>query len=245
MTKLYGELASWFHLLTAPEDYAEEAAFYSRLFVDASRRPVRTVLELGSGGGNNAFHMKHEFDLTLTDLSESMLALSRTINPECEHILADMRTMRLGRTFDGVFVHDAVSYMATEEDLRAAISTAAAHCAPGGAALFCPDHTLENYRDGTSHGGHDAADRRGLRYLEWTWRPDLNASTYVTDFAYLLRDADGETRVEYDRHVLGLFSIWQWLQWMREAGFDATVVPFDHSEVEPGSLSIFVGVRQG
>ena len=48
-----------------------------------------------------------------------MLALSATLNPECEHLEGDMRTLRLGRTFDVVFIHDAISYLTTEDDLRA------------------------------------------------------------------------------------------------------------------------------
>ena len=32
--------------------------------------------------------------------------MSRSINPECEHVQGDMRTLRLGREFDAVFVHD-------------------------------------------------------------------------------------------------------------------------------------------
>ena len=72
-----------------------------------------TLLELGSGGGNNASHLKHRFECTLTDLSPEMLALSRTLNPECEHIEGDMRTLRLERTFDAVFVHDAIAYITT------------------------------------------------------------------------------------------------------------------------------------
>ena len=47
-----------------------------------------------------------------------MLALSRALNPECEHLAGDMRTLRLGRVFDAVFVHDAVCYMTTRADLR-------------------------------------------------------------------------------------------------------------------------------
>ena len=47
--KLYGDLAGWFHLLTAPAEYAEEAAFYSGQLIEACDRPPRTVLELGSG----------------------------------------------------------------------------------------------------------------------------------------------------------------------------------------------------
>ena len=70
-----------------------------------------------------------------------------------------MRTVRLGRTFDCVFVHDAVCYMTTEHDLRAAIATAAAHCRPGGVVLMAPDYVRETFRPGTDHGGHDGAER--------------------------------------------------------------------------------------
>ena len=50
--KLYGELASWWPLLSAPADYEEEAAFYLRHLMDACERPARSLLELGSGGGS-------------------------------------------------------------------------------------------------------------------------------------------------------------------------------------------------
>ena len=109
---MYGDLAGWWPLLSAPAAYAEEAGIYRRLLDGAGDRPPETVLELGSGGGNNASHLKRRFRCTLTDLSEEMLELSRTINPECEHLQGDMRTLRLGRTFDVVFVHDAVSIAA-------------------------------------------------------------------------------------------------------------------------------------
>ncbi len=144
--KLYRELASWWPLLSAPEDYAEEAAFYQRAIIDACARPPETLLELGSGGGNNASHLKARFRMTLTDLSPDMLKVSEALNPECEHIQGDMRTLGSGREFDAVFVHDAVCYLTTEEDVRAAIETAYVHCRPGGAALFCPDYVRENYR---------------------------------------------------------------------------------------------------
>ncbi len=103
---------------------------------ETSSPPPRTVLELGSGGGNSAYHLKSRFEMTLVDLSPNMLAVSRALNPECEHVQGDIRTVRLGRTFDAVFVHDAICHMTTESDLRAALKTAFVHCRPGGAALF-------------------------------------------------------------------------------------------------------------
>lgn len=242
MSRIYDELASWWPLLSSPAEYEEEAGFYARILHAASRRPVRTMLELGSGGGNNASHLKRQFEMVLVEPSEGMRAVSRTLNPECEHVAGDMRTVRLGREFDAVFVHDAVCYMTTESDLRLAIGTAFVHCRPGGAVLFAPDFVRETFRASTDHGGHDGR-ASALRYLEWTWDPDPADTTYVVDYAFLLRTADGTVRVEHDRHMEGLFSREVWLRLLSEAGFESRVVPFDHSELQPGSLEVFVGVR--
>ena len=124
--KLYRELAAWWPLLSALEDYAEEAEDYRRLILEGTDGEAREVLELGSGGGNNASHLKAHFRLTLVDRSPQMLEVSRRLNPECEHVEGDMRSVRLGRTFDAVFVHDAIAYMTTEDDLRGVFATAAA-----------------------------------------------------------------------------------------------------------------------
>jgi SAM-dependent methyltransferase len=241
--RLYHQLADWWPLLSSPTEYEEEAAFYERLLIESCEGPCRHVLELGSGGGNNASYMKKRFTMVLADRSPGMLAVSRALNPECEHVEGDMRSLRLFRQFDAVFVHDAVAYMTTEQDLRQAIETAYAHCRPGGAVLLAPDHVRETFRPSTDHGGHDGPDR-ALRYLEWTWDPDPADTTYAVDYAYILRDRDGSVRVELDRHTEGLFSLDQWLRWLREAGFDARVVPFDHSELEPGTYQVFTGSRR-
>jgi SAM-dependent methyltransferase len=237
--KMFRELASWFHLLTAPHEYAEEAERYRRLLVDGAQRPVREVLELGSGGGNNASHLKGHFAMTLTDLSEDMLAVSRELNPECEHLQGDMRTLRLDRNFDGVFAHDAVSYMTTRGDLRAAVETAFVHLRPGGVALFVPDHFRETFRSATEYGGHDG-DGRAARYLEWDWDPDPSGEIFVADFAYLLREGD-RLRVEQDHHVCGLFSRDVWLQTFEDVGFRARAVAT--GEEGPVGQEAFVAVR--
>jgi SAM-dependent methyltransferase len=217
---LYTDLAPWFHLLTHPSDYADEASFVSRVVEDVGDGEARTLLELGSGGGNNASHLKARFDCTLTDISPEMLALSRTLNPACEHLDGDMRTLRLGRTFDVVFIHDAISYLTTEDDLRAAIETAFVHARPGGVVILVPDATTEIFKPGTDHGGHDGKDGRSLRYLEWTHAADSGASTYVTDYAIVARGPGDELRIVHDRHTLGLFPEETWKRLIAEAGLE-------------------------
>lgn len=185
---------------------------------------MHEVLELGSGGGHNAVHLKARFAMTLTDLSEEMLDVSRRLNPECEHHRGDMRTLRLGRSFDAVFVHDAVDYMATEADLRQAVETAFAHCRPGGIAVFVPDCTTETFETTTDHGGHDGADGRGVRYLEWTRDPDPEDTSFVTEYAFLLRDPGGSVRVVHETHRVGRFGHDTWLGLIADAGFEASAV---------------------
>jgi SAM-dependent methyltransferase len=221
---MYGDLADWFHLLTAPADYADEAATFLALYNEEVAGPLETLLELGAGGGNTASHLKRSLALTLTDLSEDMLRQSRAINPECEHVAGDMRTLRLGRRFDAVLVHDAVMYLTSVEDLRAAMDTAFVHLRPGGVAVFAPDAVRETWKPATDHGGHDGVDGRALRYLEWTYDPDPSDATIVTDFAILIREADGTARVVQDRHVEGLFPRATWFTLLREAGFEARCV---------------------
>ncbi|HET6684595.1 MAG TPA: class I SAM-dependent methyltransferase [Gaiella sp.] len=240
--RLYGDLAPWFHLLTAPEDYATEAERYRGLIVGAVP-DANTLLELGSGGGNNASHLKEHFSCTLSDVSPQMLALSRTLNPDCEHVLGDMRALRLGRTFDAVFVHDAVAYMATEDDLRDCLGTAYAHTRPGGVALFVPDYTRETFDPKTSHGGHDGADGSSLRFLEWVTDPDPGDTSYEVDYAVLLREPGQEPRIVHDHHVEGLFPEHTWLYVLEQVGFEPTV---DHGTADPDddtSQTAFVARR--
>jgi SAM-dependent methyltransferase len=240
--KLYGELSDWWPLMSPPGEYEEEAAFYGSELAAACAAVPTTVLELGSGGGNNASYLKRRFSMTLVEPSAGMLAVSRRLNPECEHVQGDMRTVRLGRQFDAVFVHDAVMYMTTEPDLRAAIATAFEHCRPGGAALFAPDYTRETFAPDTEHGGEDG-DARGMRWLAWTRDPDPPHTTYTVDYAYMLRDRDGAMRLEHDRHLEGLFPRALWLEALTDAGFSPRVVPFNHSELEPGRYQVFVATR--
>lgn len=240
--KLYTSLTDWWPLLSPASDYREEAEIYQK-YLEANCHPGQplTLLELGSGGGNNASFLKQRFETTLVDASRGMLAQSHLLNPECEHVQGDMRTVRLGRTFDRVFIHDAICYMTTPDDLRRAIETAFVHCGPESVAVFAPDWVRETFSPGTDHGGSDGS-QRGLRYLEWTWDPDPSDSEYFADYIYALRDENGLIQIEHDRHIEGIFGREEWLRILHEVGFQASVETFSHSEVDH-PLELFVAVR--
>lgn len=236
---MYCDLAEWWPLLSPPSEYDDEAADLLRRLSTGAGSRTSTLLELGAGGGSLAYHLKQHFRLTLTDLSPDMLAISQTINPECEHLVGDMRSLRLGRQFDVVLIHDAIMYATRPQDVQATLGTAAIHCREGGTVAVLPDYVRETFTAGTECDGHDAPDGRGLRYLEWRWDPDPADCTYLVDYAFLLRAGDGTVEVVHDRHVEGLFSRSDWLQWFAEAGLCAECA------LDSSGREIFVATPRG
>lgn len=236
--RLYQDLAGWWPLLSPPDDYVEEAEDLVGRLGTTGLAPGGSLLELGAGGGSLAYHLKRHFTLTLTDVSPAMLAVSRQVNPECEHLAGDMRSLRLGRLFDVVLIHDAIVYATDPAAVRETLRTAALHCRSGGRVAVLPDHVRETFAPATDHGGRDAASGRGLRYLEWTWDPEPDDDTYLVDYAFLLRSPEGTVAVEHDRHVEGLFSRAQWEEWLAQAGVAAS------GDIDRWNRTVFIGRRR-
>jgi SAM-dependent methyltransferase len=237
--RFYDELADWWPLFSPPSHYVEEAGDLLPRLGPLDATGSATLLELGCGGGSLASHLRPYFTMTLTDRSPGMLAISRTVNPGAEHLVGDMRTLRLGRQFDVVLIHDAIMYATEPADVRATLETAAVHCRPGGTVVVLPDFVRETFTPGTDDGGEDASDGRGFRYLEWRWDPDPDDNTYLVDYAFLLRDASGDVRVVHDRHVEGLFPRADWLAWFNDAGLSAS------STIDPWGRDVFIAHPAG
>ena len=244
MSSIYDDLVDWYRLLDPLADHAEEAAA-----LEAAARHVvpdaTTLLELGSGAGNGAHFMKHSLRCTLTDISPAMLTLSRAVNPECEHLEGDMRSLRLDRSFDIVLAHDAIVYMTTRADLIAALETAFLHTRPGGVALLAPDCVGESFKELSQlHENDDGV--RSLRCLDWMWDPEPSDETYRVDYSLLLRDG-AVLRSCHETHIEGLFTTETWLGTLRQVGFDPGIVPrfLDDEEVDAGyAPHVFVAHRR-
>lgn len=214
--RMYDELAAAYPLLTPREEARDEAAVYEGLLDEALGVGPKTLLELGSGAGHVASWM-HDVILTLSDVSADMLAVARRTNPGSRCVLGDMRSLRLDETFDVVFAHDALCYLRTEEDLRAALTTARDHVRPGGVVLMVPDFFAETFEPGMRTGGIDGRDE-GIRFLAWMWQRPDETEGYVTDYAILHRRGTEAPRVVHDRHEEGLFPRATWERLLTELG---------------------------
>ena len=243
MEVFYKNLAEWWPVISPVSDYESECAEIRRVL--ESRRPrARTLLELGSGGGHVAFHLKGGFDCTLTDLSPAMLDVSRRLNPGCLHIQGDMRNLDLDRRFDIVLAHDAIAYMTSEADLRAAFATARRHLEPGGLALFIPDEVTETFEPGASDlFGGETPDGRSARALEWCGEltPD---NTTTVHYAFLLREADGRVATAGETHRVGVFARADWERWLTSEGFIVETVQ-EITDENRTPRFLFLGTRTG
>lgn len=232
--RLYTDLAYLWPHLSPPEHYAQESATLIELIDHALGDPPGgkhwSLLELGAGAGHSIVHLKEHYDCTASDLSPQMLTHCNTLNPEVPTVIGDMRSLRLGKTFDAVLICDAIDYMSTREDAIASLQTIAAHLRPGGAALFAPTYTRETFTDGEV--AHDATPKMNeaaqddqappaATYFSFVHDPDPGDTRFEMILLYLLRDAKTrQVQTIEDRHTCGLFSIQDWQDMASEAGLD-------------------------
>ena len=226
--RLYSDLAYLWPLVSPPEDYAEEADHWREAIRARLGEGRHRILELGVGGGHNLSHLTADFEATGVDLSPEMLEHSRRLNPDVEHHVGDMRTVRLEKVFDAVLIHDAVAYMLTEDDLRAAFATARAHLRPGGLLLVAPDLVAESFEEGrVLHWDIPPPSRPGVPEVKVEERltdPDPTDTAIESWITYKINDESGR-RVETDLHVTGLFPLATWVSLMENAGFETEILP--------------------
>lgn len=192
------------------------------------------------GGGHNLSHLTGDFECTAVDLSPDMLALSHDLNPGVEHHAGDMRNIRLDQTFDAVLVHDAASYLLTEQDLRETFATAAVHLRPGGLLMVAPDWVQETFPDGWVYSWDRRQGDIEVNIQEVMVDPDPSDTQVESTYTYTIKKG-GETTVEVDTHITGIFPIHTWSGLMGQAGFSVEVRPLPPNEGGYGSW-LFIGV---
>lgn len=240
--RLYTDLA-WLWPLwgDAASEYAHYCRHVTGLIHRYATRPVTTLLDIGCGGGKNILNLKQGFTVTGLDLSPAMLAQAKTLNPECTLVQADMRTFRLGRSFDAVLIDDAISHMSCRTDFVAAFRTACAHLNPGGVLVATPDVTIETFRRNRTTTTSVTRDALDVVFVENSYDPDPADEQYETTIVYLIRD-HGRLRVETDHWTLGVFSIDTWRQALRETGCEVHEGRYRQAEDE---FTVFACVKTG
>jgi len=119
--------------LVYPEPNAETAAMCRRMFQRYLDRFPSSVLDVGCGTGRDLAGLCPDCsDLVGVDALAEMIAYARSLRPQIVFQVGDMRTFRLGRSFDAVLcMGSALMYALTNADIDATLETFAAHSHPG------------------------------------------------------------------------------------------------------------------
>lgn len=216
---LYTDLAwLWPMWGDAATEYAHYCDHVTALIRRYTERPATTLLDIGCGGGKNVLNLKRSFSVTGLDLSPTMLAQARELNPDCLFVQGDMRTFGLNDTFDAVLMDDAISHMNCRADFVAALRAAYAHLKPGGVLIATPDVTFETFRQNMTTPTLITREGLDVAIVQNVYDPDPTDEQYETTIIYLIRE-HGRLRMETDHWTLGIFSLDTWRHDLTETGF--------------------------
>jgi len=215
---LYGESAWLWPIISPPSDYIRETELFSSLIMRCGKSPIHTLLHLGSGGGHNDHTFTRHFSVTGIDNSDSMLSLAQSLNPGARYLKDDMRSARLGETFDAVVLLDAVNHMTTVDDLRRCFVTAWEHLAPGGVFLTIAEVTRDSFLQNETACSRHHGDGLIVDFIENNFDTDPDDTEYECTLLFIIH-RDGRYEFVSDRMRCGLFSTETWRGILTETGF--------------------------
>lgn len=131
--------------------------------------PAASILDLGCGSGEPIarYLIEEGHALTGVDSSPSLIGLCRSRFPQHQWLIGDMRTLELGRRFDGILAWDSFFHLMRDEQ-RAIFPRFAAHAKPRAALMFT--------------SGPDDAEAIG----SWQNEPLYHASLAASEYERLL-----------------------------------------------------------
>jgi SAM-dependent methyltransferase len=196
-----------------------------------------SLLDVACGTGLHLAEFRRYIpEVVGVDVSRAMVARARTLLPDVDLLVGDMRALSLGRAFDVITcLFSSIGYLLSIEDMRAAISTMARHLSPGG-LLFVepwlrPDQWRVGHRTAEAGNENDAAVGR----VSVTDR-DGHISLFTL---YWTVATDGGVEQWTEPHRMALYTIDEYSNAFSAAGLDV--------EFEPNGLvgrGMFVGTQK-
>lgn len=240
--RLYEELSWLWPIISAPSDYVAETTSLAEKIREVAGNEATTLLNLGCGGGHHDFGLKRNFDIVGVDLSEEMLSLARTLNPEVEYEAGDMRTIRLNRLFDVVTIFDAINHMTSEEDLFACFQTGAAHLRRGGILVTIPEVTSESNIQNQTFCSTHRHENMQVTFVENHYDPDPADTTFEMTLVFLIRKGH-ELSIETDRQTCGVFPRTTWWRLLQQAGLAVEEKFLEEISAQLGNCPVLLATK--
>jgi SAM-dependent methyltransferase len=205
------------------KDYAAEATELDAL-VQTRKPGAGSLLDVACGTGAHLAHLMGAYEAAGVDRDPGMLAEARKRLPKDVPLVeADMRTFSLGRRFDAVVcLFSSIGYMASTDDLRAAIRNMADHLHPGGVLILDGWVRPDAWRpSGSVHV--DVAEGDGLTVVRVV-RSEHSGRTTHLEMHHLVASPDSVEHL-VDHHDLTLFEPADYEEALTAAGLAFEVGP--------------------
>lgn len=220
MTAYGGEIADLYDFvhMSRGKDYTLEADTVLEVAARSLVDP-RSVLDVACGTGHHLAVLARTVPRAVGfDLSEDMCGRAASTYPHLTFRVGDMRSIRLGETFDLVTcLFSAIGHMATVAELTEALVTMREHLAPGGVCIVDPWWAPEQFLDGhvSSFTG-----RIGDATVTRVSHSSAKEGRSIVAVDYLVTSPDAGTRHLHETHEISMFSYDEYLLAFGAAGLD-------------------------
>ncbi len=237
MPDIYEIMAKYYDDMYAWKDYKKESQKLVDIINEFKSNEGKTLLDVGCGSGGHIEYLRHHYETTGVDLSESMLQVARERFKDIQFIQQDMSKLDLRKTYDVVTcLFGGIGHLTKEEDVVAAIDGFAKHTNPGGVVIIEPFVTEENARPISM--GLLTLDKPDLKVarVNTSW---MEGNILYLNFHFLIATKDGVKHV-VDPSPMGIFPKATFQKAMEDSGLTVEYV-------EPGLMQrtgLFVGMKQ-
>ena len=229
---VFREYAGFYDALYATKDYDAEVDFIQEIIRARGVGDGASLLDMGCGTGGHVIPLARAgYEVTGIDRSAEMLAIARKkatkAGVTAQLLSADVRTVRLGRTFDAVISMFAVmGYQLSNSDLADSFATARRHLVSGGVFVFDAwfGPAVLSQRPQVAEKRVPAEDGGTLVRLA---RPTLDVVAQTVRVDYTLR-RDGEDALDVsESHTMRFLFAQEAAYFLEVAGFAGIeVMPF-------------------
>jgi SAM-dependent methyltransferase len=246
----YGELSSAIYdSIYADKDYEAECDLIEEAFARHRPTEVRSLLDLGCGSGGHLLPLaRRGYEVAGVDLSPGMLDVARRKVadaglPGVDLHQGDLRSVRLGRTFDAALLMFAVlGYQSSNDDVLAALRTVRAHLRPGGVLCFDVWYGPAVLTAKPERRRRTIETPRGAVVRSAT--PELDVRRHLCTVHYRFEGRGGEPTEE--DHVMRFFFPMELDLFLSETGLELlSLTPFGSLDGEPyvETWSVFAVAR--
>lgn len=233
---MYEKTAAFYDAIYDFKDYAAEAGLLRALIAE-HQAPGNTLLDVACGTGSHLAHLLPDFAVSGLDLDAGMLAVARRRLPQVSFYQGDMINFALGQRFDVVTcLFSSIGYARSLAAMRQALKTMRAHLNPGGLLIVEPWFSQQEFEPGRLSGIYIDKPELKLARINLTEVVD-NCS--VIEFHYLVGTPGGVESLR-ERHVLGLFTVEQYLE-----AFEAAGLPVIHDPQGISGRGLYLGRETG